>query len=194
MCESLRSATYCPGGESYPPTSRGSDTWCRGDLLRLRCVHLGGPWLEPCAQGGPGGDAGSLRPPKQGDGRLVCSILKWPRWNSHEFHVLQETSCRVPFTPTPGWADRRAGQALTGFGPESPRAVTTGWPSRWVRASPWPWGPRQALCAVSPAPRATERSEGIHLSRQPASYLGPRSPEQEPKAQSACGLVSRMRL
>lgn len=84
MCETLRSATYCPCGGSYPPTSRGSDTRCRGDPLRLRCIHLGGPWWEPCAQGGPGGEAGSLRPC---DGRLVCGILKWLRWNSHEFHV-----------------------------------------------------------------------------------------------------------
>ena len=191
MCETLRSATYCPCGGSYLPTSRGSDTRCRGGSLRLRCIHLGGPWSEPCAQGGPGGQVGSLR---ACDGRLVCGVLKWPRWNSREFHVLQEASCRVPFTPAPGWADRRAGPALTGFGQEPPRAVATGWPSRWVRASPWPWGPRQALCAICPAPRATERSEGIHLSRQRASCLGPGSPEREPEAQSACGPVSRIRL
>ena len=88
---------------------------------------------------------------------------------------------------------RRAGQALSGFGGDPPRAAAAGQPSRRVRASLWLFGGGQAgsSCRWSRASGVREVGVGVDPPL-PATCLlpGPLPPEQESQAR-ACGPALR---
>lgn len=104
---------------------------------------------------------------------------------------ILQTFSPIAFTHTPGWAALTKQMSWTSLElvwRRPPGAAATGRPSRWVRASLWPFSGGQAgsSCCWSRASGVGE----VHLCRRPASYLGPSHLSRSPR-HGACGLALR---